>query len=114
MLEEAVQLVKIAVRDGQERLDRHLIARGAVVLGAADVADLYDEVVAEPLHAADHRDQIATLEAPRQHVRIPEGARLQSAGAVPQLQREICAPSARLQPILAHARVDTANLIARA
>ena len=115
VLEEAVELVHVAVGDGQERLDRHVLGAFAAWPAARRMsADLDHEVVAEALDAADHGDEVAALEAAGQHVGVPEGAGLHAARAVAQLERQICASSAGLQPVLAHAREDPADLVAGA
>ena len=105
VLEEAVELVEVAVGDGQER-------RRVGRLGARDLAHLDLQLVAEPLHAPAHAHEVAALEAPGEHVGVAERARLDRAAAVAQLERQVRQPGACLQPVLARAGEDAVDLVA--
>jgi hypothetical protein len=103
MLEEAVQLVEVAVGGRQER--------GRVRrLGAPDRLQLDLELVPEALDAPADRDEVAALELAREEVGVPEGARLDRTGAVAQLDREVGAAAARGQAVLARAGEDALDL----
>ena len=72
-VEEAVELVEVAVGDGQE------VRRvGLVGAGAADLLDVELELVAEALHAPAHAHEVAALEAPGQDVGVAERPRRRS------------------------------------
>ena len=64
VLEEAVELVEVAVGDGQER--------GRVGgLGPLDLLDVDLQLVAEALHAPAHAHELAAVEAARRGCRRP-------------------------------------------
>ena len=107
VLEEAVELVEVAVGDGQE-------GRRVGSLGARDLAQLELQLVAEPLHAPAHAHEIAALEAAGEQVGVAERARLDRAAAVAQLEREIGHAGARLQAVLARAGEHRVDLVAGA
>ena len=94
--------------------------RGDLVSVVGRVERFRDDLVVEvtDIRSAqaegDGADQVAALEAAGQRVGIAERAGLHAAGAVAQLERQVRAAGAGLQPVLAHARVDAAHLIARA
>ena len=106
VLEEAVELVEVAVGDGQE-------LRGVGGLGALDLVHLDLQLVAEALHAPAHAHELAAVEAPGEHVGVLERAAGERAGAVAQLEREVRRARPREQPVLARARVDAGDLVAR-
>ncbi len=109
VLEEAVELVEVAVGDGQER--RRIDAAGG---RAADRAQLDLQLVAEALDAAGDVDDVAAVEAPRDHVGVAEHAALDRARAIAQLDREVRRAAARHQAVLAGAREDPVDLLAGA
>ena len=82
VLEEAIELVHVSVRDRQERLHGHLLATIGIGLGPADVGDLDHQVLAEAFDSPDHGDKVSALEAPGQSVRVAEGTGLHGTGAV--------------------------------
>ncbi len=84
VLEEAVELVEVAVGDGQEL--RRVGRRG---VDARDRADLELQLVAEALDPAGDAHEVAAIEAPGEHVGVAERARRDRAGAVAQLEREV-------------------------
>ena len=106
VLEEAVELVDVAVGDGQE-------LGGIRLLGARDLVHLDLQLVAEPFHAPAHAHELAAVEAPGEHVGVLERAPGQRTGAIAQLEREVGRAGPREQPVLARARVDTGDLVAR-
>ena len=109
MLEEAVELVEVAVGDRQER------GRIGLALGrAADRAQLDLQLVAEALDAAGDAHEVAALEAPGEHVGVAKRPPLHRAGAIAQLDREVGRPGARHQTVLARARKDAVDLLAGA
>src|SRR2546421_2637039 len=62
MLEEAVELVEVAVGDGEE------VRRIGGVIGAPDRAQLDLELVAKPLDSTGDPNELAALELPGQEV----------------------------------------------
>src|SRR5262249_32689551 len=109
VLEEAVELVEVAVGDRQE-----LRRVGGRRVDARDRAHLELQLVAEPLDAPGDPHEVAALEAPREHVGVAKDARRDRAGAVAQLEREVRRARPRDQPILARAREDAHGGLARA
>jgi hypothetical protein len=109
VLEEAIELVEVTVGDRQE--GRGI---GVVVGRARDRAQLDLQLVAEALDASRDAHEVAALEAPGEHVGVAEGARLDGAAAVAQLDREVRRARPRQQAILARAREDALDLLARA
>src|SRR5436190_8373808 len=107
VLEEPVELLHVAVRDGQER---RRVGAGR----ARDLAHLDLQLVAEPLHAPAHAHELAALEAPGQHIGVPERAALDRAAAVAQLEREIWRARTRRQAVLARAREDRVDVVSGA
>ena len=106
VLEEAVELVDVAVGDRQE-------LRRVGGLGALDLLDVDLQLVAEALHAPAHAHELAAVEAPGEDVGVLERATGQRAAAVAQLEREVRRAGAREQAVLARARVDAGDLVAR-
>jgi hypothetical protein len=106
VLEEAVELVDVAVRDRQE-------LRGISGVGPCDVEHLDLQLVAEALHAPAHADELAAVEAAGQDVGVLERAAGQRAGAIAQLEREVGRAGPGEQPVLARARVDAGDLVSR-
>ena len=100
MLEEAVELVEVAVGDGQEG------GRVGRAVGPGDRRHVDLQLVAEALDPPVHPHEVAALEAPGEHVGVAEGARRDGAGAVAQLQREVGRAGSRDQPLLAGAGED--------
>ena len=109
VLEEAVELVEVAVGDRQER--RRV---GAALAGALDPLELDLRLLAEAHDAARHAHQLAALEAPAVQVGVAEQARRQRRAAVAQLEREVGRAAAREQTLLARAREDALDPLARA
>ena len=109
MLEEAVELVEIAVGDGQE-----LGGVGAAGIGAADRAQLHLELVPEALHPTGRRDQVAALELAGQEVGVAERARLDRARAVAQLDGQVGGAALGGQAVLARAGEHPLDLLAGA
>ena len=72
VLEEALELVEVAVGDGEE-------GRRVGRLGAPDVAHVDLELVAEALDPPAHLHEVAALEAPGQQIGVAERARGQRA-----------------------------------
>ena len=107
VLEEAVELVEVAVGDGQE-------GRRIRLLGPCDRPHLELQLVAEALDAPGDAHEVAALEAPREHVRVAERARVDRARAVAQLEREIRRAGACRQPVLARAGEDRVDGVAGA
>ena len=109
VLEEAVELVEVAVGDGQERG-----GVGRAVGRPSDRAQVDLQLVAEALDAAGDADEVAALEAPGEDVGVAERAALDRARAIAQLDGEIRRAAARQQPVLARAREDPLDLLAGA
>ena len=107
VLEEAVELVEVAVGDRQER-------RRVGAVGALDRAHVDLQLVAEALDAALHAHEVAALEAAPEQVGVAEHARRHRAGAVAQLERQVRRAGPRGQAVLARARVDAGDLVAGA
>ena len=107
VLEEAVELVDVAVGDGQE------LARGRPPRRARSSRHLDLQLVAEALHAPAHAHELAAVEAAGEHVGVLERAAGQRAGAIAQLEREVGRAGPGEQPVLARARVDAGDLVAR-
>jgi hypothetical protein len=107
VLEEALELVAVAVGDRQER-------RRVRLLGAGDLAHLELELVAEPLGAPAHAHEIAAIEPAGEQVGVAERARLDRSAAVAQLERQERQTGARLQPVLARAGEHAVDLVAGA
>ena len=82
VLEEAFELVEVAVGGGEE-----LRRVGGCLIGARDRIEVDLELVAEATDAAAHAHELAALEAPGEHVGVAEGAGADRAGAVAQLDR---------------------------
>jgi hypothetical protein len=81
VLEEAVQLLEIAVGDRQE-----LRRVGVTRLGLPDGPDLELKLVAKALDAPCNPHQVATVELPCKEVRVPEHACRERSGPVPELE----------------------------
>jgi hypothetical protein len=84
VLEEAVELVQVAIGDREKMGRVH-----AVEAGAADRPQLDLELVAEALDAAPHGHQVAALELASEEVGLAKDARGDGAGAVAQLERQV-------------------------
>ena len=82
VLEEAVELVEVAVGDGQEALELALLGADH----ALDRLELELELLAEAHGAPAHRHEVAALEAGAEQVSAAEHARRQRAAAVAQLE----------------------------
>ena len=97
-LEEALQLVAVSPQARRER--------GRVeVLGGLERSDLQLQPVAVAIHAAEHPDRVALVEAAVQEVDVAPDARLDAPARVDELQREIRRAGARAQPLLLRDRV---------
>ena len=108
VLEEAVELLDVAVGDRQElRRVRHLLRC------ALDRFQLDLELVAEALHATADRHEIASLELARQEIGVAERAAGDRAGAVAQLDRQVRRAVLGGQAVLASAREHPLDLTAR-
>ncbi len=106
MLEEAVELVEVAVGDGQER-------GGIGLVGLGDLANLELELVAEALDPSDHLHEVAALEAAGQQIGVAEGAGLDRARVVAQLDGQVRRARPRHQAVLPGAGEDVGDLVAR-
>ena len=106
VLEEAVELLHVAVGDGQE-----LGRVGG--LGALDLLDVDLQLVAELLHAPAHAHELAALEAAGEDVGVLERAAGERAAAIAELEREVGGAGAREQAVLTRACVNTGDLVAR-
>ncbi len=104
VLEEAVELVEVAVRDRQER-------RRIRLLSTCNRADVDLQLVAEALDASGDPDEIAAIEAPREQIRVLERARLDRARAIAQLERQVRRARTRRQAVLARAGEDGVDVI---
>ena len=98
MLEEALELLHVAVGDRQE-----VGGVGRPFLHAPDGAQLHLELVPEALHASLDPDQVATVELRGEEVGVAERARRDGAAAVAQLDGEVGGAVAGGQPVLAAA-----------
>ena len=110
VLEEAVELVEVAVGDGQER--------GRVGLAAGARARSRARRPAARRGSARRgratRTRSPRSKRPARHVGVAEHARRDRAGAVAQLEREVRRARARDQPVLAGAGEDAVDLVAGA
>src|SRR5215203_669754 len=97
-LEEALQLVAVSPQ-----------ARGECgrveVFRSLERPDLELQPVAVAIHAAEHPDRVAFVEAAVQKVDVAPDARLDAPARVDELQREIRRAGARAQPLLLRDRV---------
>src|SRR5437763_16741037 len=84
VLEESLELIEIPVRGRQEPRRIDLLGRHA-----RDVDYLEHQLIAEALHLPADPDQIASFEAPCQHVGISERAGRNRPAGVPKLERQI-------------------------
>src|SRR4029079_1316671 len=96
VLEEAVELVEVAVGDRQER-------RGVGAVRTLDPPHSELELVAEALALALDADEVAAVEAAAEQIGVAEHARGQRARAVAQLEREGRRAGARGPPALSRA-----------
>ncbi len=101
VLEEAVELLHVAVGAGQER--RRVDVAG---LRSGDRPHLDLQLVAEALDAAGDADEVAALEAAGEQVGVSEDPRRDGAGAVAQLQRQVGGAGAADEAVLAGAGED--------
>ena len=108
VLEEAVELVEVAVGDRQEGRRIGLARRRAT-----DRAQLDLQLVAKALDATGDAHEVAAIEAAREHVGVAKGATLHGARAVAQLDGEIGRAGARQEAVLARAREDAVDLLSR-
>ena len=107
VLEEAVELVEVAVGDGQER------RRVGLVGGRPDDrADVDLQLVAEALDPARDPHEVAAVEAPGVEVGVAEDAAREGARPVAQLDREVRRPGAREEAVLAGAGEDAGHVVA--
>jgi hypothetical protein len=101
VLEEAVELVEVAVGHGEE------VGRvGGSLLDTRDVAQLGLELVAEALDATGHADEVAALEAPGGEVGVAEDARCDRPAPVAQLDGEVGGAGLRRHAVLSRAGED--------
>ena len=108
VLEEAVELVEVAVGHGQER-------RRVGVVRAGDRAQLELQLLAEALDAARDAHEVAAARSARPARSASRNTRAAIApGAVAQLHREVGRARARDQSVLARAGEDAADLVAGA
>src|SRR5450755_287762 len=109
MLEEAVELVEVAVGGGQE------VGRiGLAVGGARDLRHLEHEIVAEALDAAGDADEVAALEAAGQGVGVLEGAGGHNRGAIAELEGQVGGPGTGREAVLARAGEHAVDALAGA
>ena len=108
VLEEAVELLHVAVRDRQE-----LGGSLASSARALDRLQRHLELVAEALDAPAHGHEVAALELPREEVGVAKCAARDGARAVAQLDRQIGRSVPGRQAVLAGAREHTLDLAAR-
>ena len=109
MLEEALQLVEVAIGDGQE------VRRIGLAVGdAGDRRQLDLQLVAEALNAPAHPHKVAALEAPGEHVGIAKRPPGDRAGAIAQLEGQVRRPGARDEAVLTGARVHGIDRLAGA
>ena len=110
VLEEAVELVEVAVGDGQER-------GGVGLAGAArrDRAHVDLQLVAEALDPARDAHEVAALEAPGVEVGVAEDAGRERAAAVAQLDREVrrTRPARRSRSLRVQAKTPATSSPAR-
>src|SRR5919106_674235 len=109
VLEEAVELVEIAVRDGQE-----LGGVGGAGIGAPDRAELDLELVAEALDAPRRPDQVTALELAGEEVGVAEGACGDRARPVAKLDGEVGSAAPCGEAVLARAGEHPLDLVAGA
>ena len=96
VLEEAVELVEVAVGDGEER------GRVGLLGGRpGDRAQVGLELVAEALDAAGHAHEVAAVEAAGQDVGVAEDAGADRAGLVAELEGQVGRAGAGREPVLA-------------
>ena len=98
-LEEAVQLVGVAAQRG-----RQLGRIG--VRGGLDGAHLHLEPAAEALHAPEHADGVALLEAAVEQLDVVPDPCLDPAARVDELEREVRRAGPRPAALLARDGVD--------
>ena len=98
VLEEAVQLLHVAVGDGQE-----VGGVGGAGLGTPDRAQLDLKLVAEALGTPGDLHQVAPLELPAEEVGVAERARGNGPAAIAQLDRQVGRTALREQAVLAGA-----------
>ncbi len=100
VLEEALELLDRAIGSGQElpRVERP-------GLEPAHVVELGRQLAPEALELAPGVHRVAAFEAQPDPIGLPEHASRKRAGSVAELQRQVGAPVARRQSILANARV---------
>ncbi len=109
VLEEAFELVAVAVGGGQEAGRVGRLANRALDRSKLDL-----QLVAKALHAPAHAHELAALEAPGEQVGLTEGARHDRAGAVAQLERQVGSACARDLALLARAREHGVDLVVAA
>ena len=109
MLEEAVELVEVAVGDRQE------VRRVGLALGRPlDPVELDLRLLAEAHDAAARAHELARLEAAALEVGVAEDAGRERSAAVAQLDREVGRARARREALLARAREDAVHRLAGA
>ena len=107
VLEEALELLGVAVRGGQE-VRRVELSR----LDGLDFLDLGHQLPAEALHPAGDANRVTTLEAPREAIDLPECPRRDRSCPVAQLHREVDRAVPGGEAVLADAGVDPAEALA--
>ena len=105
VLEEAVELVEVAVGHRQEVGGVH-----ARRVGSLDRAQVHHQLVAEALGTALDLHQVALLELGGEEVRLAERARGHGTGAIAQLERQVRRAGPGRQTVLARAGEDPAQL----
>ena len=108
VLEEAFELVEVAVGGGQEA---RRVGIGLLVARAGNRAQLDLELVAEALNPPAHAHELAALEAPGEHVGVAEGARDDRARAVAQLDGQVWRAGAGDLALLARAREHRVDVL---
>ena len=109
VLEEAVELLQVAVGGGQE-----LGGSASPAVHAGDRGELGGQLVAEALDAPGHPHEVAAVELAGEEVGVAEGAGGDGAAAVAQLDREVGAAGAGGHPVLARAGEHALDGAARA
>ena len=69
------------------------------------------QILTETFYPADHGNEVAALEAAGERVSVTERSRLDAAGLVAQLERQVGAAGSGLQTVLADAGENAANLV---
>ena len=104
VLEEALELLRVSIRGGQELRGVELRLRNR-----SDVLDLGHELPPEALDLARHPDRVAALESCREPIDVAERARRDRSAPVAKLEREVDRSVPGGQPVLADAGVGAAE-----